>query len=35
MSIESLMSFVGYSVTIFVLGYTIGHNQSSNRNDRP
>ncbi len=31
MTIEILMSFIGYTVTIFSLGYTIGSKNQSNK----
>ena len=35
MSIESLLAVLGYSATIFSLGYMLGQTHAENRNDRP
>lgn len=34
MTVESFATLIGCFVSIFALGYTIGYNQSKNRNDR-
>ncbi len=34
MNIETLLAVLGYSATIFSLGYMLGQNHAKNRNDR-